>query len=223
VSDRTRRKARRPAARILLVEDDEDTRELMAMALRAEGFAVEQARDAAEGLKHLSSSAFDLVITDYDMPVATGAAMLHEAERRGLLGSAAAVVVTAHPDPRDVDTLEVIRKPIDLERFLAEVAARLPEAAPAGEEGPHLEAVLYVSSGSAASARARRYVEALVEKMPGLRLEVCDVSRDARRAEQDGVVYTPTLVRRSPGPPVWVVGDPSANSILPDLLRLADS
>jgi CheY-like chemotaxis protein len=198
----------------------------MAMALRGEGFAVEQAGNAAEGLAHLSSGAFDLVITDYDMPVATGAAMLHEASRRGLLGSAAAVVITAHPEPEGVGALEVLRKPIDLERFLDEVAARLPDGgAAANEDVPRLEAVLYVSSGSAASARARRYLEDLVARMgvPGLRLEVCDVARDARRAEQDRVVYTPTLVRRTPGPPVWVVGDPSESALLPDLLRLADA
>jgi two-component system chemotaxis response regulator CheY len=226
VTHRAKRDPRRPAARILLVEDDEDTRELMAMALRGEGFAVEEATDAAEALKRLAASAFDLVITDYDMPVQTGAAMLHEAARRGLLGSAAALVITAHPEHEGVDTMEVLRKPIDLGHFLAEIAARLPQAADAATEmAPRLEAVLYVSSGSAASARARRYLEELVARMgvPGLRLDVCDVSRDARRAEQDRVVYTPTLVRRSPGPPVWVVGDPSASSVVPDLLSIVDA
>jgi CheY-like chemotaxis protein len=218
--------SRRPAplrgARILLVEDDDDTRELMAMALGGEGFAVEQAADAREALAHLSSAPFDLVITDYDMPVKTGAAMLKEAAARGLLGSAAAVVITAHPDPEGVEEIEVLRKPIDLGQFLREVTARLARtrAGATGESAPRLEAVLYVSSGSTASARARRYLEDLVARtqIPGLRFEVCDVSQDARRAEEDRVLFTPTLVRRSPGPPIWVVGDPSTSPLLPDLL-----
>jgi CheY-like chemotaxis protein len=211
-------------ARILVVEDDEDTRELMALALAGEGFAVEQAADAREALAHLASGTFDLVVTDYDMPVQTGAAMLKEAAERGLLGSAAAVVVTAHPDPVGVEDVEVIRKPIDLGEFLSATAARLASrSGPAGgEDTVRLDAVLYVSSGSTASARARRYLEEMIARLrrPGLRFEVCDVSQDARRAEADGVVYTPTLVRRSPGPPVWVVGDPSASPLLPELLTI---
>jgi two-component system cell cycle response regulator CpdR len=227
-----RRKAGRTSrtARILLVEDDEDTRDLMAVALQCEGFAVEQASDAAEGLARLSSGAYDLVITDYDMPVKTGASMLKEAADRGLLGAAGAILVTAHPEPEGVEDLEIIRKPIELAEFLTEVASRLRR--PAGQAGPEvsvdaprLEAILYISSGSASSHRARRYMEDLLAGMrvPGLRFEVCDVSRDAPRAEADGVVYTPTLVCRWPGPPVRVVGDPSASMLVPDLLRVAGS
>lgn len=214
-----------PGARILVVEDDEDTRELMSLALRAEGFSVEKAADADEGLAHLSSGPFDLVITDYDMPVRTGASMLKEAAGRGLLGSAAAILVTAHPEPVGVDDIEVIPKPLDLTRFLSEVGARLGRRSASDADAPRLEAILYVSSGSAASLRARRHVEGLLARLqvPGLHFEVCDVSRDAGRAETDKVVYTPTLVRKRPGPPVWVVGDLSASPLLPDLLRLGEA
>jgi two-component system chemotaxis response regulator CheY len=214
--------------RILVVEDDEDTRELMTVALRAEGFAVEQAADAAEGLACLASGAYDLVVTDYDMPVKTGAAMLKEAAAQGLLGSASAVVVTAHPAPEGVEDLQVLRKPIDLVQFLGEVTARVSAAAAAtvgrvpAPAPPHIEAILYISSGSPASLRARLRMEELVARarMPGLRLEVCDISRDARRAEADGVVYTPTLVWRAPGPPVRIVGDPTASPVVAALLRI---
>ena len=193
------------------------------MALQAEGFAVEQAGNGIEGLARLTNASYDLVITDYDMPVKTGALMLKEAASRGLLGSAAAILVTAHPEPEGAEDVEIIRKPIDLGQFLTEISIRLRREKPAepdAEASPHLEAILYVSSGSRASLRARRYIEALLARTPGsgVRFEVCDLARDASRAETDGVVYTPTLVRRSPGPPVWIVGDLTTNPIVPELL-----
>ena len=213
----------RHRGRILIVEDDEDTRELVSLALRAEGFAVQQASSAAEGLACLASGAYDLVVTDYDMPDKTGAAMLEEAAARGLLRSAAAVVVTAHPDPQGVEDLEVLHKPIDLAQFLAEVTARVSVDAEAdGADAAPIEATLYVNAASPASLRARRHLEALVgqARVPGLRCEVCDVARDAGRAEAARVVYTPTLVWNSSGPCLRVVGDPAQSAVVDALFQL---
>jgi len=126
----------------------------------------------------------------------------------------------------DEDTREL---PVDLAQFLTDIAARLPRPAAAepvdDEPRPHLEAILYVSSGSPASLRARRHLEDLLSRLnvPGLRFEVCDIARDVRRAEAERVVYTPTLARRSPGPPVWIVGDPTRSSLLADLLTVPPS
>src|SRR5688500_2439116 len=118
-----------PTARILVVDDDEDTRDLVTFALQGQQFAVTAAADAASGLAALRRESFDLVITDYDMPGQTGAEMLKQATREKILGEAAALVVTAHPEPSGVpEETPLLRKPIDLERLLVQVRTILPSA-----------------------------------------------------------------------------------------------
>jgi DNA-binding NtrC family response regulator len=108
-------------ARILVVEDQEDVRRMLATALLMEGHVVDEAATAAEGLKCLEQSRYDLVLSDYAMPGGTGAWMLHQAGQLGLMKHTIALIVTAHPDIRDLENVEVITKPLDLDRFLEQV------------------------------------------------------------------------------------------------------
>lgn len=55
-------------ARVLLVEDDADAREITRDALRTLGAAVECAEDAAAALKWLAAKEFDLLVCDIGMP-----------------------------------------------------------------------------------------------------------------------------------------------------------
>lgn len=55
-------------ARILLLEDDRDTRWALATVLRQEGVEVTEAADGREGLALLARAQFDLVISDVSMP-----------------------------------------------------------------------------------------------------------------------------------------------------------
>ena len=110
------RSAGRP--QLLLVEDDEDTRELMALALAAAGFSVQTAGSGREALATLTETEFDLLVTDYDMPEMTGTEMLHLAQERGLVRGARPLIVTAHPSPKGTDGFPIVRKPLDLTRFV---------------------------------------------------------------------------------------------------------
>ena len=104
---------------LLLVEDDEDTRDLMALALRGAGFQVQPAGSGREALALLESTPYDLLVTDYDMPGMTGTEMLHIAAERGLVRAARPLIVTAHPSPKGTEGFPVVRKPLDLARFVA--------------------------------------------------------------------------------------------------------
>lgn len=209
------------------MEDDEDTRALLVLALDAEGFRVDQAPDADAALRCLRAHRYALVITDYDLPRKTGASLLREAAGRGLLGDAATLVITAHPDPAGVDPRKVMFKPLDLERFVRQVhrlvrAGEPRRPAPAeNAEGGVVELVLHVSRDSAASARAERVARSVVERYPSgrVRLAVVDLADDPRPAEEDHVVFTPTLVKRRPEPPMWVVGGLGDEAALADLLQ----
>jgi CheY-like chemotaxis protein len=60
------------AKKILLVEDDDVTRELMRMTLAREGYAVVAAEDGVRGYELAAETRPDLIITDIYMPAADG-------------------------------------------------------------------------------------------------------------------------------------------------------
>jgi DNA-binding NtrC family response regulator len=220
--------------RILLVEDDEDTRQLLAVALEAQVYDVVQAGDAEEGLDALRQGRFDMILTDYDLPGKTGAAMLREANALRLADGAATLVVTAHPDPEGVEEATLVRKPLDLEKFLHQVR-RIFESMPAQVRPPahpsspapadfaeRVELTLYISASSPPSLKARRNMEKLLQEFHAAEIgfEVLDLARAPERAERDNVVFTPTLVKRQPEPRAWILGDLSDPAVVTDLLHM---
>src|SRR4051812_33340422 len=173
-------------ARILVVEDQDDVRGLLVTALEIEGHEVDEASNARDGLQRLQATHYDLVLSDFAMPGGTGTWMLHEAERLGLLNRTKALIVTAHPDARELSDRDVIAKPLDLDLFLDQVRTVLNHARGAGgrhaevqAEGPsHLvELVLYVSSNSPASGQARRNMQHVLGQfdISQIKYSVCDL------------------------------------------------
>lgn len=214
------------------MEDDEDTRQLLAMALQAQGYQLSEASRGDEALECLRQARYDLVITDYDLPGQTGAATLREANAQGLLKGTATQVVTAHPEPEGVDGQTLIRKPLDLEKFLIQIRrifesmptrpASTAEASSPASTGEPVDLVLYVSAASAPSLRARRSMERLLERFssPRLGFQVIDLATDAHRGEEDNIVFTPTLLKRRPEPRAWVLGDLGDPEVVTDLLHM---
>ena len=94
---------------------------MLVTALEIDGHEVDEAESAPAGLKRLAEARYHLVLSDYAMPGGTGAWMLHEATRLGLMGDTAALIITAYPDVGDLADIEVISKPLDLDFFLEEV------------------------------------------------------------------------------------------------------
>lgn len=224
-------------ARILLVEDDEDTRHLLALALGGRGYAVDPVATGPDGLERLRQHRYDLVLSDYDLPGQTGSAMLREAAAEGLLRDTPVILVTAHPQPELVSGADVMHKPLDIGRFLQQVTHILEEMASATPPGadavsapaeaaeraaPFVDLVLYVSADSPASHRARSHLASTLSGFDAaqVRLEVCDVGEDPERAERDRVVFTPSLVARSGGLATWVLGDLADRTLLVDLLHV---
>ena len=223
-------------ARILVVEDQEDVRRMLVTALEIEGHLVSEAASATEGLQCLQQSRFDLVLSDYAMPGGTGTWMLHQASRQGLLDGTIALIVTAHPDVRDLKDVEVVTKPLDLDKFLEQVRQILaaenrgatPGHAPDDQvrtavRSPRhrVELVLYVSAVSPASMQARRNLEQLLEQFDTsqVKFAVCDLGREPSAGDSDRIAFTPTLVKRFPLPRMWVLGNLKEPQIVADLLR----
>jgi len=210
--------------KILVVEDQEDVRRMVATALEIEGYEVDEAANAHEGLRHLERKNYQLVLSDYAMPGGTGTWMLKEADRRGLMHEAAAVIVTAHPDVSELAGVAVINKPLDLDSFLDQVRKLVYPADACNESRAvqhRLELVLYISSRSPASMRARKNLNRALEKIDKshVKLSIVDLVDRPLAGETDGITFTPTLVRHRPGPRMWIVGSLNDSRALSDLIR----
>ena len=67
-----------PLHRILVVDDDSDTRQLSVDVLAGSGYDVEAVTDGAAGLEALQANSYDLIITDNKMPKMTGIEMIEK-------------------------------------------------------------------------------------------------------------------------------------------------
>jgi len=107
---------------LLYVEDNGDLRDALSTLLAGEGYHVDVAACAGEGLERLRARRFHLVISDYALPDHTGAWMLREAAASGLLDRTETLLVTATLDPEDAGSTTVLRKPLQVDRLLEQIA-----------------------------------------------------------------------------------------------------
>lgn len=108
-------------ATVLLVEDNDDVRQMMATALELGGHEVWPARDGAEALNLLHERHPPcLILTDLMMPVMNGWEFRAELRRHPALADVPVVAVSAIPAEylKRLDGMELLPKPIDIERLL---------------------------------------------------------------------------------------------------------
>ena len=74
----------RMSRRLLIVEDDTDTREFLAKGFTEEGFTVETAPDGREGLYHATDGGFDAIVLDRMLPGLDGLALIKSIRAAGL-------------------------------------------------------------------------------------------------------------------------------------------
>lgn len=82
--------------RALVVDDSRVSRTLAARLLQVEGWRVDEAQDAAEGMRRALAHDYDLLVLDYLLPDVDGIGLLHEMRRRGI--ETPAIVLSAHGD-----------------------------------------------------------------------------------------------------------------------------
>jgi diguanylate cyclase (GGDEF)-like protein len=116
---------------ILLVEDNADAREALALVLEHHGYDVRRARNGAEALALATGHAPDLVITDLEMPVLSGFDMLEHFRTMPTLAETPVIVVSAHHDIQarvagfDLGADDFVAKPVNLDELLARVRRQL--------------------------------------------------------------------------------------------------
>lgn len=226
------RRPRTLMPRLLVIEDDDMQRELMAMILETAGLECTTAGSLDQARRVLADGGrehFDLVVSDFDLGDGYASALLEQ----HLLAPERMILVSAHDRgyvPRDV---AYFRKPIDLDAFLVAVRARLGALDRPADDRPvsgtfarpttgEIELVLYIASNTACSTQAEQMLNEVLAELDTRRLElhVIDLARGpSPAAAEDRVVFTPTLVRRRPGPRVWLVGELNDRQRLLDLLQ----
>jgi len=107
-------------SKILVVEDDPDTRDILVEFFSSHGYVVTAVASAEAGLEELQGKCTDIVLSDNQLDGEhSGSWMLRRAFEQGLLQQVGAVMYTADRHPRVPCTVRVLRKPTalcDIER-----------------------------------------------------------------------------------------------------------
>lgn len=118
--------------RLLIVEDDKNTRKLMNAVLSSNGYMTFTASDGVEALKILDREHIDLIVLDVMMPNMDGYELTEELRNAGY--ELPILMVTAKHMPEDkkkgfiVGTDDYMIKPVDEEEMLLRIKALLRRA-----------------------------------------------------------------------------------------------
>jgi CheY-like chemotaxis protein len=115
--------------RILVVDDDADVRELIALALAGQGHEVDRVVSGRAALEQLAQHAYDLIVCDLHMPDRDGPAVYRALARRPP-PRPAVLFVTGYADAGPYEEflrtvpVTVVGKPFDIDA-LREMVSRL--------------------------------------------------------------------------------------------------
>jgi DNA-binding response OmpR family regulator len=114
--------------KVLVIDDDPASLELVETVLKAEGFHVDTASDGNLALSMTGANEYGLVVVDFHMPVYSGAEVLKLIRRQHPGHKVAILAVTGDDSARTREALKqsgvdgVLTKPVDLEALRNEVS-----------------------------------------------------------------------------------------------------
>ena len=119
-------------ARVLVVEDDQALREVLAECLQLDDYEVCTASDLVQGVELLQREPFDLVLTDLFTPAFSPAALMELDAFTTAAPATPVVVATAHAkaatcNPAEYGLAAIILKPFALDDLLLRLRAVLAE------------------------------------------------------------------------------------------------
>jgi two-component system, cell cycle response regulator DivK len=118
-------------AHLLVVEDNEASRDMLGRRLRRRGFDVSVAADGAEGLERARSLRPDLVLLDLSLPVLDGWTVARRLKDDPATASMPIIALTAHAMAGDRERAlaagcdDFATKPVDFEALLGAIEALL--------------------------------------------------------------------------------------------------
>ncbi len=118
-------------SRLLVVDDNEDNRDMLARRLQRRGYEVETAEDGASALARIEQEPFDLVILDIMMPGMSGLEVLERLRKTYPRAELPVLMATAKSDSQDMvralslGANDYVTKPIDFPVVLARIESHL--------------------------------------------------------------------------------------------------
>jgi len=230
--------------RVLVVDDDKAFGTFALAALESKGHDVDWAGSIQDALGSLYAGRYDLVIIDLRLPDGSGLQLMRDATDEGLLADSAAIILTGHDDFEAPSDIRVFHKSHDIDTLLDRIGnivaatklrrgyrgtSRPPLHRPVASDngrprkGIRLELVLYTSAASEKCQRAVRTVQRVLERYNASQVSfsIRDLSDRPSSGDEDSVVFTPTLVKRGPGPRTWIVGNLEQEDVLIDLFDVS--
>ena len=127
--------------RIIIVEDEHDMAELVALRLKREGYLVETAHDGLQGLEKIRNQPPDLALVDIMMPKLSGKDLLIEVRQDPRTAKVPIILLTAKGEESDIvvglrlGADDYITKPFSMSVLVARVAAVLRRVAALRDAG----------------------------------------------------------------------------------------
>jgi PAS domain S-box-containing protein len=123
------RRWRFPKARVLIVDDGAENRELLRLVLEDTGVTVDEAENGQLGVEKATESPFDVILMDVNMPVLDGFAATRALRQQGLKTCIIALTANAmkgfEEECLDAGYSGYFSKPIDIDRFMERMAELL--------------------------------------------------------------------------------------------------
>ena len=119
--------------KLLLVEDNEDNRDMLSRRLIRKGYEVSIAVDGAEGVAKAQSERPDLILMDMSLPIMDGWEATRQVKADPRTASTPVIALTAHAMAGDREKAvaagcdDYDTKPVDLPRLLLKIEALLPK------------------------------------------------------------------------------------------------
>lgn len=118
--------------RVLVVDDSRSMRQMVAHTLETAGYSVVEAADGREALDHLGSGPVHLIITDLNMPVMDGIALIRNARARAATAYTPILMLTTEggetrkAEGKAAGATGWMVKPFDPDKLLQVVAKVVP-------------------------------------------------------------------------------------------------
>lgn len=117
----------------LVVDDDKDFLRIVSAVLKSTGYSVTTSEDAVDALEKIEKENFDIVLSDANMPGASGFDLVKFIRNHKRLSHIAIALLTGRRDKKDVQrgldcgADDYIVKPIDPDLFLSKVQSLLQQ------------------------------------------------------------------------------------------------
>lgn len=148
------------AKRIVIVEDEADMAELVAMRLKREGYAVDVVYDGIEALRKIRSAPPDLILLDLMLPKLSGTDVANELRNDPRTAKVPIIMLTAKSEDSDIvvglqlGADDYVTKPFSMSVLMARVSAVMRRSGESDAAGKS-----YITVGAIRIDQERHLVE----------------------------------------------------------------